>query len=178
MSEQAWAEQLTAIVQHSIWYEARLDWEADPRSIYSLEEELQLISYHHFGNEPWWPGRWVVRVRVSIDRAEEAYARIAGLPAVVELVPWFGVEDEQVLWGHAFESAMAVFYGASRTAALSSTKKIQNWNRDKFIHCILNLNGGGDFRWALRFAWGRVKLFWRFSILRQDPMKYQQRKGR
>jgi hypothetical protein len=109
---------------------------------------------HHFWDEPWWRGAFVVRV-LGVDQE-----RIEKYESVEMAAPWDATPDAE-LYGTYWGWAQQFFEAGSM---LSQGKG----DRSKFVHCFLNSYGMSvrqEFFWALRFAWGRAtlhpRLWWR-----------------
>lgn len=165
-----------------LWFELVLNAGSDPWDIYrDIARDAEpkpgtegVKRLHHFGNEPWAAGRWVVRLEVENPDAEFG-EWVDNHSAVERYGPWEGEQADRDLYGPMFDVAMDYFQASSTFAARAQSIAQREWMRDKLIHCTLNAHGGGDSRWALRYLWDRWRLFWQLKILRRDPMTYHQR---
>lgn len=159
-----------------MWFEAVLVEGGQPWSLYrrfiAKSRRPPVLRFHHFWDEPWAPGRAVVRVE-SADVAKVADF-LLDHDAVEDFGRWQGEASDRKLYGPLFDEAMDFFQASSLFATQVGTQEWRDWYRDKLIHCVLNQNGGGDVRWALQFLWKRWRVFWNFAILRRDPMTYKQ----
>lgn len=135
------------------WVELRLGYGEHPRDLYAAWEDDRLVPHglppHHFWDEPWWPGRYVVRATVYLDRR-----LITDQPGVDHWVYWAdspGSEDgDREAYGKDFEAAMKFFAASSHLERASKTK---------LVHCFLNarqMSQGAEMRWALLFALNRA----------------------
>lgn len=136
------------------WAEARLHPGCTPADLYGWLDERPGWT-HHFWDEPWWPGAYVVR----LDRTQ---ADVGECPAVSHLAFW-DERPDQALYGEFWIDAIEFFEAGS----ILSLKE-NDWERGKFVHCYLNAQGMSvrdEFWFALKFAWGRLtlrpRLWWR-----------------
>lgn len=143
----------------SVWYEASLAHGAKPGPVYSavgcLAERV-----HHFWDEPWHPGRYVVRVQAADPSVRWTLFDAPGVGAVRE---WDATPDEE-LYGEEWGDVSRFFDAGSRLAESNLT----DWYARKLVHCLLNQRGMSEWQeglWALRFAWGRFtvkfRVWWR-----------------
>lgn len=148
------------------WVEAQLRPGVQPAEFYfDMAEKINADSeeglvplMHHFYDEPWWPGAYVVRVRLTDGAVTQAAVEECG--AVEQAVPWDPAPDQEV-YGD--------FFGwATRFFEAGSLLSLSNISQGKLVHCYLNaqgLNVRQEFVWALRFAFGRAtlrpRLWWR-----------------
>ncbi len=136
----------------SNWKEVHLRRGADLRATY---EELFLLhrdeigpGLHHFWDEPWNPGAFVIRVQ-GVPMQD-----LAALPGVKTVLPWEGEQADRDLYGDWFDPAMR-FFSASSEMALAPPLA------GKMVHCYLNQS---QFSWwdevwfHLREARDRIRL--------------------
>lgn len=132
------------------WFEFHLEQGADMGDFYDALRESTLLyrRRHHFFNEPWNPGAFVVRVETEVW-SSDAWL----IPGVKNIYEWDAAPDE-ALYGPKFDLAMEFFEAGSRLNP-------SPWEREKFVHCFLNAQGmswGDEVRFHLRVAYKRVKL--------------------
>lgn len=146
----------------SSWYELGLARDANLRETYESLSELGVKRVHHFGNEPWHPGRWVVRVEVE-DQADEFLETVTAWDAVDVAGPWTREQDDRDLYGSYFDWAMDFFQASSMLATAGETPEEVTANSHKLVHCVLNAHGQSDTKWALKHLIGRARLMVRLS---------------
>lgn len=141
-----------------IWREVRLEQGAEPSPFYSAlpyrTGEIEL--FHHFWDEPWWPGAYVIRV------LSERHVELEGLPGVDHVAAWDEGPDEE-LFGETWPYVRKLFWLSS---AISNTK--DDRFTLKLVHCILNARGMSEWdeaKFAVRLFWNRLtikpRLWWR-----------------
>jgi hypothetical protein len=140
--------------QTADWVECWLRPGTEPKDIYDWlgRAEGAPDHVHHFWNEPWWPGGWVVRVRGS-------NADLNRHPGVVEVIQWDDEPDER-LYGEQWWDWVQGFFEASSVIAARKEDRLNT----KLIHCYLNARGLSvwqEAKWALGFFWNRVTINWR-----------------
>lgn len=131
------------------WVEARLKPDAEPRDLYDWLEETP-EAFHHFWDEPWHPGAYVVRIFGGP-------AELGDCPAISYLALWDHRPDVQLYGEKRAWWAFQLFEAGSMLSL-----EDDRWERGKFVHCFLNSHGMSvrdEFFWALRFAWGRATLY-------------------
>lgn len=144
------------------WYEARLKPAADPQALYQALREWPVRS-HHFWDEPWWPGAYVVRVNVRRDRG--LVDLLESRSDVDHVVPWDVTPDAE-FYGETWPHVRDLFETASMLA------DVDDATATRLLHCFLNARGMSErdeAKWALRFAWGRltIKLRWKLYLRRR-----------
>lgn len=143
--------------------EARLKPGHHPSELYDwlvaegLMADRTSVHFHHFWDEPWWPGAYVVRLSAAGD--------IAPCEAVDHVVAWDSKPDAD-LYGDRWPYVQQLFQGASNLAPL------EGWNLYKLIHCVLNAQGMSvrqEAAMMTRFVWGRmtIGIRWRIEQRRQ-----------
>lgn len=139
------------------WIEARLNQGSEPSELYDSLSRRP-TEFHHFWDEPWWPGAYVIRLR-GITRAQAERC-----PAVHHTVRWDSAPDEEA-YGDDWRAARQLF-------ELGSTLSLAEDRRAKFVHCFLNAHGmsrWAEVRWALHYAWrsALLPLRWRLYLRRR-----------
>lgn len=143
------------------WYEAWLRPGATPLPLYRRLDPLLSFGggfVHHFYDEPWWRGAYVVRVGVTEDLNAEVKAALASYPDVVEWARWESVHDEQT-FGSYWPWAASFFQAGS---VLSTAANQTQAHRGKMVHCYLNAQGlswGAEIRFHIREALMRTWLW-------------------
>lgn len=142
------------------WYEVRLLKSAELYEFYeSIQADETIETFHHFWNEPWWPGAYVVRVRAhNADHLKRAVG-------ADHIVPW-DVSDDEAFFRDLWPHVMRFFEHSSAIAASNDPDLKRDAMLEKLIHCLLNAHGmdvPDERRWARSFLWGRmtIKLRWR-----------------
>lgn len=135
------------------WIEARLTEGATPADLYNwLPRQPQ--SAHHFWDEPWWPGAFVVRLRGP--RA----STVERCPLVEEVVEWDPAPDQDYFrdeW-----KAAEAFFAASSALPLKPLG-----GTGKYLHCFLNARGMSTWqeaKFAFRFGWNRLTIPFRWRL--------------
>ncbi len=137
------------------WYEVALAEGQQPWDFYRLCSDLgdSVSSAHHFSNEPWHPGGFVVRALCD----KEALAQIRSYGGAEWVRPWEGEQADRDLYGNYFDWVMKFFEASSMLAYIGQTPKERRWFTSKLVHCVFNARGMNrwqEFKWGLRFAWG------------------------
>lgn len=151
-------EDVALMLEQGSWYELALDYGADPSAIYEafLRTPGLVLTFHHFGDEPWHPGRWVVRAQVAPRRDVEFMDILDDLDGIIDVGLWSRVEDDRRLYGDYFTFAMQFFQTSSLLACNPNGAMTS-----KFVHCVLNAHGVGDLGWGVRYVLRRIRLqFW------------------
>ena len=141
-----------------MWYEARLKPGLHPYAVYRWLGPQHLHDHHHFWDEPWWPGAYVVRLWSPTSALD-------GCPAVDHVVEWDATPDEQ-LYGTDWGYVRQLFQAASDLSPLEYPET------EKLVHCVLNAQGmteRDEARFVARFLWHRltIKLRWRLYLRRR-----------
>lgn len=132
------------------WVEARLGKGEQPGGIYDWLPRRPEVA-HHFFDEPWWPGRYVVRLRTDVDVSE--------CPAVQEVVDWDDEPDAEA-FGDYWPWAQTFFEA-------SSMLSLRGEDPHQLVHCTLNahaINGWREVRWMFAFAIRRAILPFRWRL--------------
>lgn len=139
------------------WIEARLKPGRHPSELYEYLDG-DCLSFHHFWDEPWWEGAYVVRVwNPGPDPAL--------CDAVDHVVDWNEEPDEE-LYGEQWPDVSAFFMAGSALAPLPP------FEQRKLIHCLLNAQGmswADEWRFHLRYVW-RIPLLsirWKLYLRRR-----------
>lgn len=153
------------------WYEVRLKPGADPQALYADMSQWP-ARFHHFWDEPWWPGAYVVRVNVRRNLP----ALLEGRDDVDHVVEWDATPDAEFYGAH-WAHVRDLFETASLLAS------VDEQTATRLLHCFLNARGMSEreeARWALRFVWGRItiKLRWRLYLRRRWEREQGERDGR
>jgi len=139
------------------WVEVYLERGAAPEQFYdarSGEDERRPYMAHHFWDEPWHPGAYVIRIA---DLDDEGFPDFTELPVVAEVREWDAGPDEAVYGDWAFWAFQFFQSGSMLSVGWPKGSRMQA----KFVHCFLNSHGMSEldeFRWALRFAWNRLTI--------------------
>lgn len=149
------------------WVEARLHPGRKPSEVYQwLDGPARLV--HHFWDEPWWPGAYVVRLLGT-------QADLGDCPAISHLALWDERGDESV-YGETWAPWAFQFFEAGSILSM----KDSDWERGKFIHCYLNAQGfdnRDEIRFALDYAWKRLtlplRLWWRGGVYKERGKPWQ-----
>lgn len=131
------------------WYEVRLARGAEPDRFYAAMLLDKVASFHHFYDEPWWPGAYVIRVLTTNGR------ELAQLPDVDHAALWDSRPDEQQ-YGDDWPWVADLFQASSALAD----------NRDplrtlKLVHCLLNARGmteRDEAKFAAHLLWNRLTI--------------------
>jgi hypothetical protein len=142
------------------WHEVRLAAGSDPTAFYRAIPTGSIDLFHHFWDEPWWPGAYVVRVLGGDPDVLATY------PGADHVVPW-DVEPDERLFGDLWPY-VAQFFWASSAISNSTDPKLTI----KLVHCILNARGMSErdeARFAAGLLWNRltIKLRWRLYLRRR-----------
>lgn len=148
------------------WFEARIKRGRQPSDLYvHLNEDPQPERAHHFSDEPWWPGAFVVRVK-GVDRD-----RILACDAVDHVVSWDATPDEDK-YATAWPQMEAFFQCCSALAYAE-----EDWSL-MMVHCLLNARGLGpkeEARFGCRLWWNRTKMRakWRLYARRRHERHHR-----
>ena len=140
------------------WIEARLKPGHTPQEVYDYLDYCPL--YHHFWDEPWWPGAYVVRLLAPLGD----YG-LGDCDAVDNFIEWDASPDEE-LYGDSWREVRDFFHSASKLGPVSA------FERRKLVHCFLNSQGMGgwdEFKFHARMVWQRatIRLRWRLYLGRR-----------
>lgn len=153
------------------WYEARLVRGAHPM-VLGGEVRCRAQQLHHFWDEPWHPGRYVVRIKVAGRMRGELAEILAEHSAVEAFGEWDATPDER-LYGELWPTAASFFTAASTVASVAPPGALLHV---KLVHCYLNAQGlspAQEARWALAFAWNRLRMVAavaRHNLRRRGPL--------
>jgi hypothetical protein len=142
------------------WYEVRFRSDGNLDAFYAAIPRGSIESFHHFWDEPWWPGAYVIRIKTDDPAPLSTY------PGVDHVVPWDVSEDER-LYGEQWPYVEIFFWASS---AISTSRDLGSTS--KIVHCVLNARGMSErdeAKFAVRFLWDRltVKLRWRLYLRRR-----------
>ncbi len=153
----------------SVWVEARLKHGENPIRLYGSFDRLTAdtspaLLYHHFWDEPWWEGRFVVRFQgrrgLAEWNAKVLIDWLEGCPEVDHVVRWDATPDEQH-YGEAWISVARFFQVSSQLACTGLRANGQ------LVHCFLNARGATPLEEA-RFGWWftreRLSIMWRWPL--------------
>lgn len=148
------------------WLEVHLDAGVKPADFYQWLNDRQIVveRVHHFWDEPWNPGAYVVRV--------ESYFRDVRWYRNGRVFAWDAEPDRQ-LYGEKFDAAMAFFQAGS-------TLVPSKWETGKLVHCFLNAQGmswTGEVRWHLRQAYRRLKFMVQLKLYLGRRLERQAREA-
>jgi hypothetical protein len=137
-----------------MWVEARLNPGAVPEEVYRWAGTGAIDLYHHFWDEPWWPGAYVIRME-GVNRSD-----IEECPSISHLQLWDEGPDRR-LYGNYLPWVFGFFQEGS---VLSEVIRHDPAHQEKMVHCFLNAQGMsvlGEAWFALRFALRRVRMQFR-----------------
>lgn len=134
------------------WVELRLKPDRHPSEVYEVIDTRR--THHHFWDEPWWPGAYVVRLHGEAPQHE----------AIDHWEPWDETPDAEH-YGRGFGPAMRFFQAGSDMASIEHRPS-------QLIHCYLNAQGFSrwqEVRWAVAYAWRSawLPLRWRLYLRRR-----------
>ena len=150
------------------WIEVHLDAGCEPRELYEWlgEHGMHVASVHHFWDEPWNPGAFVVRLK-DLDGD---WREVEGCAFVAGVYSWDSAPDE-TLYGAGWPYVQE-FFKAGSILGTGDPAPDHFWHV-KLVHCYLNAQGMGEYqeaRWAWRFMWNRLtirpRIRWRNLRLR------------
>jgi hypothetical protein len=142
----------------SQWVEIQLTHDTVPGELYEVFGANKLLpkSFHHFWDEPWHPGRYVVRVLpLTEDRLKlSRIVRAAMTAGIVETWCQWDASPDEILFGAEWRVVCGFFNAGSAVTWAPGTQR-------KLVHCFLNAQGLSvreEFFFALRFAWDRLRI--------------------
>ncbi len=147
----------------SVWVEVRLREGAIPSLVYDGLERVvpdHGLLFHHFWDEPWWEGRYVVRLECGQWSRRTVENWLSSIDGINHVAVWDATPDEQH-YGDDWP-LVAEFFKVS--SLLAATGKPSN---GQLVHCFLNAQGISPLREALfasRFARGRLSIMWRWPF--------------
>jgi len=113
-----------------MWFEVRMQQDAKPDPFYAAMGEVN--RFHHFFNEPWWPGRYIIR----LDTDDHTIDSLERLPGAEEVMEWDPSDDEE-LFGVGWDWVCEFLQASSCLAAMNERRDMTG----KLLHCFLNARG-------------------------------------
>lgn len=149
------------------WVELHLEPDADLIDVYTAVRDGApdggVINSHHFWDEPWNPGAFVIRLETEPGGLADALLEaVSERVDVREVVPWDSAPDAEMYggyWPHVrdwFHLSSVINSSLLRDAPPAARA---SWSA-KLIHCFLNqqqLSPWGEAKFLARFAVERVR---------------------
>lgn len=118
------------------WIELKVWYQSDLATIYGAADRVGVESIHHFIDEPWWPGRPIVRIKASHAKQRALLTELGdGMALGYGVASWCPIDmaDDERLFGDSFEEVMDFFEAASRVGLV-----VPRDQHAKLVHCALN----------------------------------------